>query len=201
MNLTTDNKSWQAAAPTEAALWLSAVTARWWFAGGWALDLFLGKQSRPHVDLDVGISRCDAPAVIAALADWELFEAKDGALTSLDAGVAPRASVHSLWCRPKGSASWKLELMLDESADGVWIYRRSPEIRRPFVTAIRRTSDGLRYLAPEIQLLYKARHCRSRDQADFNLVTPRLDAQAIAWLRDALSRSDPGHAWLQALQS
>ena len=201
VKLTTDNEAWQAASPAEAATWLSAVTARWWFAGGWALDLFMGEQSRPHADLDVGILRRDAPAVIAALPDWEFFEAKDGSLTPLDAGAAPRASVNSLWCRPKNTESWKLEFMLDEGADGLWIYRRNSEIQRLFVTAVKRTADGLRYLAPEIQLLYKARHCRSRDHADFNLVTPRLDAQALAWLRDALSRTDPGHTWLQAIQS
>ena len=161
----------------------------------------MGAQSRSHGDLDVGILRRDAPAVIAALPDWEFFEAKDGTLTALSAGAAPRMSVNSLWGRPKDTASWKLELMLDEGADGLWIYRRNPEIQRPFVTAIKRAPDGLRYLAPEIQLLYKARHCRSLDHADFNLVTPRLEPQALAWLRDALSRTDPGHTWLQAIRS
>lgn len=201
INLTTDNDAWHPAPPAEGAQWLSAITARWWFAGGWALDLFMGAQSRSHGDLDVGILRRDAPAVIAALPDWEFFEAKDGTLTALGAGAAPRVSVNSLWGRPKDTASWKLELMLDEGADGLWIYRRNPEIQRPFVTAIKRAPDGLRYLAPEIQLLYKARHCRSLDHADFNLVTPRLEPQALAWLRDALSRTDPGHTWLQAIRS
>jgi hypothetical protein len=60
---------------------------------------------------------------------------------------------------------------------------------------VRRTDAGLPYLAPEIQLLYKSRNPRPRDESDFRLIAPRLDGDARAWLNDALARTDPGHAW------
>jgi hypothetical protein len=53
-------------------------------------------------------------------------------------------------------------------------------------------------LAPEIQLLYKSKNPRARDQADFGHIAPRLDPDARSWLKHALMRQDPGQAWLEA---
>jgi hypothetical protein len=56
------------------------------------------------------------------------------------------------------------------------------------------------YLVPEIVLLFKARHsAEPKNQADFAGARPLLDAAAAGWLRWALARVHPGHAWLGAL--
>ena len=171
----------------------------WWIAGGWALDLFAGNQSRTHKDLDVGILRNDALRVLESLAAWEVFEAKNGVLTRLGAGMQPRADVFSLWCRPARDSHWALELMLDEAENGHWIYRRHREIRRPLEIAIQRSPQGMPYLAPEIQLLYKSHRMRSGDQADFEHIGPKLDQCRRSWLRDCLRMIDPAHPWLPVL--
>jgi hypothetical protein len=193
------NRAWQPAHPRDAAHWLSALHVQWWFAGGWALDLFMGSQSRPHGDLDVGVLRRDALACITALSTWEFFESKDGALSPLRASERPRENVNSLWGRPRGTTPWKLEVMLDDAVSDAWVYRRHSEVTMPLSIAIKRNTEGLPYLAPEIQLLYGARNARPQDQADFARVAPALDANARAWLRDALARSDSDHAWINAL--
>ena len=190
---------WQALSPDAAVHWLSPLTVAWWVAGGWALDLHVGMQTRPHGDLDIGILRRDAVQVLAQLTSWEFFEAKNGVLTRLHAGQAPRADVNSLWCRLAGNAQWTLELLLDDSAEDRWVFRRERRIQRPLTTVIRRSLDGIPYLAPEIQLLYKSRPIRARDHDDFAVVAPRLDADARAWLRDALTLMDPHHRWLAAI--
>ena len=77
-----------------------------------------------------------------------------------------------------GASLWVMQLLLDESADGFWVFRRQPDIR---------------------QLLYKAKDPRPRDQADFDHIAPRLDPSARAWLRDALARMNPSHAWIREL--
>ncbi len=191
--------AWRAVDPTAGAGWFSRLQVPWWIAGGWALDLYLGTQSRVHADLDIGVLRRDITTVLAALSSWEIFAAKDGALAALRIGEAPQSAVHSLWCRPIGTSLWTLELMLDESVDGAWCYRREPSIRRPFSAVIQRNPSGIPYLAPEIQLLYKARSSRSQDQADFELVGPRLDTTARTWLVDGLVRTEAGHPWISAL--
>jgi hypothetical protein len=115
------------------------------------------------------------------------------------AGEAARTEVNSLWCRPLGASLWVMQLLLDESADDSWVFRRQPDIRLPLGMAVRRNSAGLPYLSPEIQLLYKAKDPRPRDQADFDHIAPRLDPGARAWLRDALEQLDPGHAWIREM--
>jgi hypothetical protein len=192
-------EAWQPVPPHDAVRWLSAAPVRWWFAGGWALDLFMGASSRPHGDLDVGVLRKDASALVATLPTWEFFESKDGVRTPLDVGGPPRANVNSLWGRPRGAALWTLEIMLDDGTDDTWVYRRHSEIRVPLAMAIKRSREGLPYLAPEIQLLFKARNARPRDHADFARVSPALDAEARRWFRDALALTDPGHQWINAL--
>jgi hypothetical protein len=149
--------TWDVADPEKASTWLAQVTAPWWIAGAQALDLFLNDAPRVHSDLDVGVLRRDIGDVLAALLDWEHFEARNGTLTRLTTGAVPRVDVHSLWSRPIGAVNWALEFMLDESDREFWVFRRGPWIRRPLSTLSHRGSSGIRYLAPEIQLLYKAK--------------------------------------------
>ena len=190
---------WKAVHPSEGVRWLSALAVPWWVAGGWAIDLFAGGQSRPHKDLDIGILRRDALHVISMLSSWEFFEAKGGELTRLHGGVVPRAEVNSLWCRPADTTQWVLELMLDDSDDDRWVFRRDARIQRPLTIAIRRNAEGIPYLTPEIQLLYKARATRAQDQADFDHIAPRLAADARTWLQESLAKTDPEHVWLSML--
>lgn len=185
--------------PAEAAALLASVPTPWWVAGGWALDLYVGAQTREHGDLDIGILRRDARQLMSALSSWEFFEARKGVLSPLEADREPNRDVNSWWCRPIGAMSWAMEVLLDASDQDVWIYRRQSQIRRPLAEVIRRNPQAIPYLAPEVQLLYKARSMRPRDQADFAGVVPRLDVAARTWLRQALSAADPAHPWISLL--
>jgi hypothetical protein len=190
---------WKPATPADAVHWLGACTARWWIAGGWALDLFLGAQSREHQDLDVGCLRRDLPAMLAALTSWELFEARNGQLNRLQRSAMPRADVHSLWGRPEGQSDWHLELLLDAAEGPEWVFRRNALIRRPLRELTWRGPTGLEILCPEVQLLYKAKSPRPRDVADFANAATRLTATARTWLRTSLRQMDAEHPWLARL--
>src|SRR5262245_16222 len=145
---------------------------------------------------------CDVTwgSLLQSFFTWEVFEAKEGCLTQLAAGCVPLLDVHSLWCRPTAADFWTIELMLDEADGDTWIYRREPRLRRPMSTVVQRSPDGLPYLAPEIQLLYKSKGRRERDDADFAHVWPLLDADARTWLLDALELTSPGHHWISVLR-
>lgn len=192
---------WETVPPLRAADLLSSVRVPWWVAGGWALDLFLGADSRPHQDLDIGILRRDLQEVLGVFGAWEVFTAKDGALEPLKTGTRPPGDVHSLWCRPNATAPWMLELMLDESEDDMWLFRRAPEVRRPLSEIVRFSSLGVPYLVPEIQLLYKAKGLRERDAVDFHRTLPRLDVDQRDWLLRTLLRVHPRHEWVEALRA
>jgi len=192
---------WQPAYPRDAIRWLAAVDTLWWVAGGWALELFCEYPHRPHKDLDIGILRRLAPKVLAALDAWEFFEARNGTLFRVAGGEVPNAAVNSLWGRRIGETAWTLELVLDESDGDRWVFRRNHTVTMPLSGAIRHSSEGIPYLAPEIQLLYKARKARPEDQADFKCCAPLLDSRALQWLQEAIGNSDPNHQWLPALAS
>ena len=63
----------------------------------------------------------------------------------------------------------------------------------------RTTSDGIPYLAPEIQLFYKAKNPRPKDQTDFTAVLPFLTGAQRRWLSGALSRTLGEHPWRDRL--
>jgi hypothetical protein len=71
---------------------------------------------------------------------------------------------------------------------------------QPIMSIGHRTSEGIPYIAPEIQLLYKAKGRRPKDEADFMAVHPHLDQQSRAWLTQALTIVHPGHPWLAHLE-
>ena len=192
---------WRPMVPGEGTQFLVSLTVPWWIAGGWALDLFAETQTRAHKDLDVGVLRTDAVRVASALEDWEVFEARRGTLTHLQSGREPRADVNSLWCRPAGAKEWVMELMLNDAEDNFWVYRRDRRIRSPLQVAIRHSREGIPYLAPEIQLLFKSHATRPQDLADFESMLPRLDRAARAWLRGAIAKADHLHPWLHAIDS
>jgi len=106
--------SWKPLRPEDARRWLEEFGAPWWIAGGWALDLFVGHETRAHEDLDVGCFRADLPRLAEALRGFELHAAQGGRLTRVPPGGIPGAEVHTLWCRPAAEPEWWLEILLDE---------------------------------------------------------------------------------------
>src|SRR5215212_9966399 len=57
--------------PYDILALLGSAPFPWWIAGGWSLDLFLGKQTRDHFDIDVAISRNDQLLAQLYLNHWD----------------------------------------------------------------------------------------------------------------------------------
>ena len=183
---------------------LSGTDARWWIAGGWALDLHLGRQTRPHHDIDVLELREDLPGVRERLRGWDLHAADPpgaGVLRPWPEAEQLPAALHDIWCRPAPTSPWALQLMVDDTDGADWLYRRDHRIRRP-VAGLHgpASAPGRPVLAPEVQLLCKSRAPRPKDVEDFSAVVGALEDDRRDWLRRALSTVSPGHAWLDRLQ-
>jgi hypothetical protein len=196
---------WQPWQPKEVASFFSMLTVPWWIAGGWAIDLFLGEQTRHHEDIDVQILRRDQQAVRTVFGEWDVQGADPGELPAqwpfrewqLGGFLSPR--VHDVWCRPNKTSPWTLQLMIADTTDDQWLFRRDARIRRSLTTVGHRTNDGIPYLAPEIQLLYKAKAPRPKDEADFARALPSLDGKSRQWLAQSLALVHPEHSWLPEL--
>ena len=198
---------WQPWSPREIARFFSHLAVPWWIAGGWALDLFLGAQARHHDDIDVQILRRDQHAVRVLLHEWDVQEAHPPAhpdqwpFREWKPGMVLNSVVHDVWCRPRKTDPWAFQLMIADTDNDHWLFRRDARIFRPLSTIGRRTDDGIPYLAPEIQLLYKAKQPRPKDEADFARTLPYLDPESHQWLTQALALVHPGHPWLTRLES
>lgn len=185
------------AAPREL---LTTNDIPWAVAGGWALDLFLGRQTREHADLDVAIWRADQHKVRAALTpDWVPAVADNGVLRPWNADEWLSLPIHEIHARSVSSTQPPLELLLNERDDTAWIYRRDTQVRRELGRAIL-VRDTIPFLSPEIVLLYKSKAPRLTDEADFRVAWPSLSAEQRQWLRLAISRSDVNHPWLGQLE-
>lgn len=179
---------------------LASLRAPWAVAGGWALDLALGRVTRPHADVDVAVFREDQDALRPALPGWRFEVAVAGALVPWEDGARLEPPVHEVHARPPaGRAGPALELLLNEREGAEWVYRRDPAVRRPLERVLRAGPGGVRMLAPEVVLLYKSKAPRAADEHDFHAARPLLDAEARAWLRAALLRAAPDHPWAAAL--
>jgi hypothetical protein len=183
---------WEPLHPGDATGILRSLAAPWWIAGGWALDLFVGRRLRAHKDLDVAVLRRDQRCVFDALPDWELAVAHGGVLEPWDGSLLP-PDRHGLWARPRGEERWQLEFVLDEVDGETWRYRRDARVTRPLASL--GPVGGA--LPPEVVLLYKA--TLAGQEQDWDAVVPRLDEAAHTWLADAVATAHPTSSYLERL--
>ena len=171
----------------------------YWIAGGWALDLFLEEQTREHEDVDVAILREDEKDFRKFLINWEFWpglgndQLESSPITLEDKMPANR---EVLWCRPSSSEDWAFEMLLNNTIDGNWVFKRDTSISMPIKDMGLISEFGIPYLNPEIVLLFKAKENRSKDKRDFEVLLPELNTKARLWLKESMAKVHPGHEWL-----
>jgi hypothetical protein len=168
----------------------------WWVAGGWAIDLHLGRQHRPHKDVDVAVLRRDQTELQSCFSGWSMHKVVNGALERWLTNERLELPIHEVHAERD---KVRLEFLFNEASDDTWLFRRNPNISMPLELMSRRSSEGIPYLCPEIVLLYKAKAPRDYDNEDFERVCTSLDAHARQWLAAALTECHPGHEWTRKL--
>ena len=166
------------------------------------LDLFLGGEFREHDDLEIAVPHECFADVRRGLADFDLLvPVGDGLVRPVDRLTPDEFSAtHQSWVREPSTGLWRLDVFREPSTGDTWVCRHDARIRPPFADVIAYMADGVPYAQPEITLLYKAKHAREKDEADFAAVLPRLSPHGRRWLSWALELVHPGHRWLEALQ-
>lgn len=196
--LRTDISNWAPLTVSEINQIFSDIPIRWCIAGGWALDLHLGRQTREHSDIDVIVTRDEQLIAYKHLnRDWVLYKAEDGQLDLWEDGEYLN-SINDVWLSKSKETPWAFQIMIIDTEEDYWIYNRDKSIRRPIDEIFLNTVEGIPYLSPEIQLLHKAgsSQVREKDYNDFQTVLPSLLPQEKTWLKSSLNRQFPGgHAW------
>ncbi|WP_051574770.1 hypothetical protein [Mycobacterium sp. URHB0044] len=190
------NELWDAWTPSEVARRLSKVTAPWYVAAGWALELFTGDAAREHADLEIGVSAALFGDVMQAFPDFEWDVVGDGHVWPFPEQFA---SQHQTWLREPRTGRYRVDVFREPYVGHHWVCRRDTSITLPYSELILHNSEGIPYAAPEVVLLFKAKHLREKDIADFQRVVPAMDETRRSRLIGWLARVHPGHPWIEAL--
>lgn len=194
-----DIDNWQPLTVEEVSLLLQDIPIMWGIAGGWALDLHIGRQTREHKDIDIIVFRKDQYKVYQYLSkDWILYKAYKGTLELWEGKQLEQ--VNDIWVKKDEHSAWAFQLMLVDQVDEDWVYRRHPAIRRKANDIFLKTTDHIRYLRPEIQLLYKGGSAviREKDDLDWQMMLPHLTVEEKEWVISGLKGQFPeGHRWLR----
>lgn len=193
-----DDRWARAWTPPEIAQRLAGVTTPWYVAGGWALDLFLGRQTRRHGDLEIAIPAADFAEISGRFSGY-VFDGVGQNQLWEDATPEVLAATHQTWLRDPASGDYLVDVMREPHEGRTWICRRDPTIRLAYEEVICHTGEGIPYLAPELVLLFKGKHVRAKDQRDFEGALPALGAARRGRLAELMGQVYPGHAWLAGI--
>jgi hypothetical protein len=184
--------------PGQVAEHLAGVTTPWCVAAGWALDLFRGTQTRKHGDTEIAIPAGAFPEIRGCFPGYAFDAVSSGRIWE-EASAHVLAATHQTWLRDRATGNYLLDVFREPHDGETWICRRDDTIRLPYSEIIHHTLDGIPYLAPELVLLFKAKHARPKDQADFEATIPHMTPAQRQALVELLARVHPGHHWLANL--
>ena len=193
------------------------------FCGGWAIDLFLGKESRKHHDIDILVYWPDRDKIILHMQSlgFEVYEMLGGGqahhITNIH--IQSKSKRNIFCCKDDcdfvqftktdksdifnidftATVQTKLdyvEFLFNDKTSTDFLYARNHEIKRSLNRAIL-FACRIPYLAPEICLLYKSTDIeREGYQHDYDKAICRMSADQKQWLNSALAIQYPqGHPW------
>jgi hypothetical protein len=191
---------WAPLDPDGLAAFMDGFERPWWIVGGWSIEAFTGAP-REHEDVDLSILACDLTAFREHVGEeWNLWSNHGGTLRPFNDRHPEVLDVQSqVWVRRSAADPWVIDLPVTPDRDGLWTSKRDPDHVAPLDDVTWVADDGIRYLRPEIALLFKAVLHRPKDDRDLAVTWPLLGAEQQAWLRDAVRRSYPGHAWVELM--
>ncbi|WP_336825366.1 nucleotidyltransferase domain-containing protein [Sporosarcina sp. USHLN248] len=176
---------------------MSSYNQPWGIAGGWAVDLFVGRKTRGHEDIEIAVFRDDQHILKNFLDGWTFEKVVSGELRPLGEEFL-QLPIHEIQAVHERSGN-RLEILLNEVENGQWIFRREQSISFPQQQLFKVTSEGIPYLHPAIVLLYKAKMSRQKDDADFFAVKDLLEKADRKFLQKSLEVHVPGHRWIGEL--
>jgi hypothetical protein len=203
----------------------------WSICGGYAIDLFCGKKTRKHIDIDVCVFWENRNEVIQYMMDlnWTIYEAwrfRGGGMVHLITDLSQQKYVkNNIFCvkdsnkffhvTPVGDNMFKCKIDLNEQVkldyieflfnkrkNGYLLYSRNENIKRELDKAVL-FYNVIPYLAPEIVLLYKSKEPKRDDyENDFTAAIPKMSDESKTWLKNALDLCYPdGHDWSNRLKN
>lgn len=192
--------------------------------GGSTIDLFLGKKTRTHKDLDVAVYWEERDIIIQHMLDsnWGIYEPCGGEYFHKINDITEQKQIKSnIWCIKPGNSHYSIfefednmfkidfdgaeqtqldyiEFLFNNRKDDFFLYARNKDIKLEMNKAVL-TAKDIPYLAPELILLYKSTAADNPDyQLDFDNAVLKMDEEQLMWLEKSLISMFPhGHKWLK----
>ena len=204
---------------------LAPLSVEWFVSGGWAIDIHLNRVSRERCDLDISVPFSDRLKCIEFFLGegWRIEGKLGGGFKTLHRVSDYHDDIHYFWSFPAGvdfvseyvdddgnrriaynrdsqNELDYIEVFFDVIQDGRFVFRRDPRVKRHRDRAILER-DNVRYLAPEVVLLFKSNSLSEKNLLDFDAVIDSLDGDALLWFKEALSLVyEESHPWLKQLE-
>ncbi|WP_173917791.1 nucleotidyltransferase domain-containing protein [Halobacillus sp. Marseille-Q1614] len=175
---------------------LEGFEGKWMIAGGWAIDLHIGEETRDHDDIEVAIFREDLTQLSKFLNGWETYVVDHSQMIENNLKEPLDEHIHEIHAHRDEA---KLEVLLNRKQREKWVFRRDEEVTFPLSNMNLHSEQGIPYLNPEIVLLYKAKNTEEKDEQDFRYVFPHLNEHQKEWLKQSLIQHQPQHPWLEKL--
>jgi hypothetical protein len=204
---------------------LGPLNVAWFVSGGWAIDIHLNQITRKRCDLDISVPFSDRLKCIEFFleAGWRIEGKLGDSFRTLRKISDYTDDIHYFWSFPEGvdfvseyvddnsnrriaynrdsqTELDYIEAFFDMIEDGYFIFRRDPRVKRREERAILE-KDRVRYLAPELVLLFKSNRRSEKNLLDFDAIVDSLGEEALIWLTRALSLVyENSHTWLKQLE-
>lgn len=191
---------WKALTPVETKALMDGFEGPWWLVGGHAIEAYTGVP-REHEDVDLSIFGIDVPALRRHMdGRYHLWSMDDGTMRPItDRFPEPLDYLSQIWVREHSSAPWIVDLPMSPDVDGKWMSKRDETHVADLDEVTWVHTDGIRYMNPEVVLLYKAAGDRRKDRRDLAVTWPLLPVDKQRWLQEAVRRLYPEHPWNRRL--
>lgn len=194
----------------------------WAICGGFALDLFLGKDTRMHSDIDICVFEKDREKLFHYMLqnNWLVYEFRGcGKVRPLEIALSSETGRNLMCtngecnlvkfypCEDEGLLWYEffhtgikefnyLEFLFNTTNEDYFVFDKNQEIKREISKAIL-SHKGIPYLAPEIVLLYKSSRSENKEyQYDFEQTYLHMDDEQKMWFTQSLDVLYPnGHIW------
>jgi len=168
---------------------------QWAICDGISIDLFIGKQTRSHKDLDIVVFWEDRDQIIEYMLNnqWRVFEPDNGKLREITSISNEYRTSDNIWCLSKDNKSYTVkhlyanyyditcntlnqvtfdfvEFLFNTKNNNEFLYKRNNNITLPIKDAIKVTKQGIPNLSPELVLLYKSTFINYLTSQDLDII-------------------------------
>lgn len=167
----------------------------WAVCGGGAIDLFVGRKTRNHKDLDIAALWENREKIIDYMIDknWQVFEPDGGKLRRITTTENDLRTSDNIWCLSENNINYSVRHLYDDYYDiacntdnqinldfveflfnrvkgGQYEYKRNTSIKLAAKNAVLTNKNNIPFLAPELILLYKSTFIKYLETTETSLI-------------------------------